>query len=394
MTRQPGRWWYVRASTAGVVVPLLLFGAVSAGCTTPRSADSPSSVTVEVVLTGLDNPRGVAVDADGALIVAEAGLGDDARDVTDRTGSLTRFVDRNGNGYFGDPGEAEPWFEHLASYNAMNVYATGRDEVSGPSDVALARDGRTYLSVDGGFEEFALFEISSDISIGRNLAGRSNMTGVALSRDERSLFVTESTLNQLIEITLETAGTRRIVVFSDLGSGQQSVPAGLAIDPRDGHVLVALFSGVAESGDGGFIPFVPGDSKIVRVDPVAGTVTDEITGLTTAVDVAVDDSGNVFVVELASDHADLLEDGADLFDPDAEPLHGGYVRYSGTVTMYPHDGGQPIVLARGLDAPTNITVAPDGGLYVSTGQGTPGRPIPGPDGPSQIVGEVVWISGY
>ena len=384
----------MRVSAARLVIPLLVASAVFAGCTASGSVDPPGSPTVEVVLTGLHNPRGVGVDADGALLVAEAGLGDDARDVTDRTGTLTRFVDRNGNGFFGDTGEAEPWFEHLASYNAMNLYATGRDEVSGPSDVAIHTDGRSYLSVDGGFEEFALFEISSTMSMGRNLASRSNMTGVALSGDEETLFVSESTLNQLIEITLETGARRRIVAFPELGSGQQSVPAGLAFDPRDGGVLVALFSGVAESGDGDFIPFVSGDSKIVRVDSLTGTVTDEIIGLTTAVDVAVDDFGNVFVVELTSGYADLLDHGADLFDPDAEPLHGGYVRYSGTVTMYPGNAGQPIVLARGLDAPTNITIAPDGTLYVSTGQGTPGRPIPGPDGPTRIVGEVVRIKGY
>jgi hypothetical protein len=384
----------MRVSVARLVVPLLVASAVSAGCTASGSVDPSGSPTVDVVLTGLRNPRGVGVDAEGALLVAEAGLGDDARDVTERTGRLTRFVDRNGNGLFDDAGEAEPWFEHLSSYNAMNVYATGRDEVSGPSDVAMHTDGRSYLSVDGGFEEFALFEISPSMSMGRILASRSNMTGVALSEDEDSLFVSESTLNQLIEITLETGSRRLVVTFPDLESGQQSVPAGLAIDPRDGGVLVALFSGVAESGDGNFIPFVTGDSKIVRVDSLTGTVTDEIIGLTTAVDVAVDEFGNVFVVELASGYADLLELGTDLFDSDAEPLHGGYVRYSGTVTMYPSDAGQPIVLARGLDAPTNITIAPDGALFVSTGQGTPGRPIPGPDGPTRIEGVVVRITGY
>ena len=42
--------------------------------------------------------------------------------------------------------------------------------------------------------------------------------------------------------------------------------------------------------------------------------------------------------------------------------------------------------------PTNITLAPDGSLYVSTGQGTPNRPIPGPDGPTRIVGEVIRIT--
>jgi sugar lactone lactonase YvrE len=351
---------------------------------------------VDVILTDLRNPRGVVLDSEVGILVAEAGLGDDARDVIDRTGRLTRFVDLDGNGFFGDPGEAEPWFEHLASYNAgmSMVYAGGRDEVSGPSDVALHTDGQLYLTVDGGFEEFALFEISPDASMGRNLASRSNMTGIALSRDERSLLVTESMLNQLIEITLDTGARREITIFPALDSGQQAVPAGLSLDPRDGTILVALFSGVAQAADGSYVPFVAGDAKVVRVDPSTGSVSDEVTGLTTAVDVAVDAHGNIYVVEMASDYADLLERGADLFDPDADPLHGGYVRYSGSVTMFPEDGSQPVVLVRGLDAPTNITLGSDGGLYVSTGQGTPGRPIPGPSGPVAIVGEVIHIQGF
>jgi hypothetical protein len=52
------------------------------------------------------------------------------------------------------------------------------------------------------------------------------------------------------------------------------------------------------------------------------------------------------------------------------------------------------VLAEGLDTPTNITIGPEGDLYVSTGQGTPGRPIPGPDGPTKIVGEIVRITDF
>jgi len=375
-------------------VLLAAFSIVLVGCSGLPSGGQASSVEVDVILVDLLNPRGVTVMPDGALLVAEAGMGDDARDVSGRTGRLTRFVDRNENGFFGDAGEAEPWFEHLASYNAMNVFATGRDEVSGPSDVALHSDGRSFLSVDGGFEEFALFEISSSMSIGRNLASRSNMTGIALSRDELTLFVSESSLNQLIEITLETGVTREIATFLSLDSDQQAVPAGLSLDPRDGTILVALFSGVAQATNGSYIPLIVGDSKIVRVDPATGSVSDEITGLTTAVDVTTDGSGNIFVVELATDYADLLERGTDLFDPDAGPLHGGYVRYSGSVTMFPSDGGEPLVLVDSLDAPTNITLAPDGDLLVSTGQGTPGRPIPGRDGPTVIVGQVIHIKGF
>ena len=332
-----------------------------AACTTSRISDA-TVVTVEVILTGLQNPRGVALDSEGGLLVAEAGSGNDPVDSRQRSGGLTRFIDRNGDGDFTDSGEIEPWFEHLASYNAMNVYATGRDEVSGPSDVTVHGDARVFLSVDGGFEEFALLEISPEVSMGRNLSARSNMTGIGLAVDERSIFATESTLNQLIEVSLEGGDRRDIVAFSTLDSAQQAVPAGLAVDPRNGDVLVALFSGVAPADDGGFIPFVLGDAKVVRVDPLTGRVVDEIAGLTTAVDVAIDELGNVFVIEMAADHAELFVKAADLYDPDAVPRHGGYLRFSGKVTMYPADGGPPRILAGGLDAPTNITVGDDGAL--------------------------------
>lgn len=142
---------------------------------------------------------------------------------------------------------------------------------------------------------------------------------------------------------------------------------------------------------GEVIPFVPGDAKVVRVDSETGRFADEITGLTTAVDVAMDDRWNVFVVEMA--YAALLPKLFDLFDPDAPPLHSGYLRPSGRVTLYPATRAVPSrLLVEGLAVPTNVTLGPDSALYVSTRQGTPGRSVPGPDGPTKIVGEVVQIT--
>ena len=380
---------HLRASVA-----LALFCAALAACTASGTSDPPNMVRVEVILTGLQNPRGVALDAEGGLFVAEAGSGADTVDVRQRSGKLTRFIDRSGDGDCTDPGETEPWFEHLASYNARGHLEHRLDEVSGPSDITMHGDARVFLSVDGGFDGFALLEISPGGSMGRNLSARSNMTGIGLALDERSIFATESMLNQLIEVSLDQGDRRDIVAFSTLDSGQESVPAGLTVDPRNGHVLVALFSGGVSADDGSFIPFVLGDAKVVRVDPLSGRVVDEIVGLTTAVDVAIDKLGNVFVVELAADHGELFANLADLHDPDAIPRHGGYLRFTGKVTMYPADDGPPRILANGLDAPTNITLGHDGALYVSTGQGTPGRPIPGPDGPTVIVGQVIRITGF
>ena len=347
-----------------------------------------------MLLTGLDNPRGVALRSETEMFVAEAGTGYDAVDQTQNTGKLTHFRDLNGDGDFDDDGEADRWFSTLPTYNALSFFGSGRDEVSGPGDVLLHEDGRIFLTVDGGFDEQDLFEISPQRRVGRSLASRSNMNGIAFDLDQAGIYAVESMANRLIEVPLD-GEIRDIVTFADLAHGQQSVPAGLAVDPGTGEILVALFSGNAvdpETGD--VTPFVVGDSKVVRVDPETGRVTDEVTGLTAAVDVAVDDSGNIYVVELASEPAETLPTLFDLFDPEGPVLHGGYLRFSGRITFHPAEGGSPAVIADRLDLPTNITIGADGSLYVSTGQGTPGRPIPGLDGPTRIVGQVVRISNF
>lgn len=401
------------SSTTGTAPAATPAASPSTAAPPPAAASStlppPRVLTVEVILTDLENPRGVEVDAQGGLIVAEAGYGEDAEAPILRTGRLTRFLDIDGDGSYGGEGETERWLDNMYSFNSVNKYETGRDEVSGPSDVLIHEDGRVYLSFDGGIDQsgghFVLFELDANGTVLREMPQHSNMTGIGFSPGRRSIYATQSTLNQLIEIDLETGRGREIAAFDDLHSGQQAVPAGLAVSP-DGGVLVALFSGVAKAEgeacrfvpeamcDGRYLPLVPTDAKVVRVDPETGAVTDEVTGLTAAVDVAVDGEGNVFVVEMAADHAQLFHQGVDLFAPNLPALHGGYIRFSGKVTMHPPDGGEPRILAEGLDQPTNITAAPGGVLYVSTGQGTPGRPIPGPEGRTVIIGEVIRITGY
>ena len=179
---------------------------------------------------------------------------------------------------------------HFTTYNGFSAYGTGRDEVSGPVDWLLHRDGRLFLSVDDGglSNSMALHVISPEGRIGLTLADRNTMNGIAFDRDQQKIFAVESGLNMLVEISF-TGEFRDIVVFPFLDSGQQAVPAGLAVDPRTGNLLVALFSGYlideqASSIDD-IISFVEGDAKIVRVDPDTGKTTDEIVGLTTAVDV-------------------------------------------------------------------------------------------------------------
>ncbi len=356
---------------------------------------------IETVLTGLANPRGVVVLPDGSLMVAEAGSGQNTVDPQKWTGKLTHFHDANQDGDFSDEGERTLWFRHLPTYNALSVYHTWRDEVSGPGDLLRHTDGHLYLSVDGGHDRIGLFEISPYKRMGRNLSALSNMTGIAFSRDHTLIYLAESTANALSSVDIADGTRLNVTHFGALASGQQSVPAGLAVDPHSGDLLVALFSG-ALAIEGETVPFIPGDSAVVRVNPETGAIEDAVLGLTTAIDVAVDGDGNIYVVEMCSGPADPIEPTHDLFDPDQAALHGGYMRYSGRVSVFAPSGQSdsgPLqagvdstILADGLDMPTNITLAPDGSLYISTGQGTPNRPIPGPDGPTTIVGEVIRIT--
>ncbi len=371
---------------------IVLVGCDASVAKRARLTSTPGPPEIEVVFTGLDNPRGVVIGPNGEIFVTEAGTGYDSVDPVKNTGKLTKFTDHNGDGDFNDEGEANRWFSHWPTYNALQFFKTGRDEVSGPGDLLLHNDGRIFLSLDGGFDEQKLLEISPDGRVGRNLAGRANMNGIVFGPNQASIYMVESTANRLAEVSLK-GEIRDILNFPPLASGQQAVPAGLAVDPNTGEILVALFSGTAvDKETKEVIPFVPGDSKVVRVNPETGRLADEITGLTTAVDVAMDKAGNIFVVEFSTDHADTLPKLFNQFDPDLPPLHGGYLRYRGSVTLYPATGDPPRVLAEGLDVPTNVAVGPNGTLYISTGQGTPGRPIPGPNGPTQIVGQIIRIT--
>lgn len=374
-----------------LVVLLALLGPAAAQAGLPAVA---AGAELELLAAGLANPRGVALLPDGGLLVAEAGTGDHDG-AGRRSGRLLVLRDGNGDGRLDGPGERRVLLDGQLSYNGLTVFGTGRDEVGGLGDVLLAGD-EAWFTKDDPFAGYAADGDHRDLGVGvvplaggpARLAAKRPATVNGLARDARTgrLYAAESGSNRLLE--LRPDGTARVVAaFGPLAHGQQAVPAGLALDPTTGELLVALFSGVIYDYGGDRLSYWPGDAKVVRVDPESGLVADEIAGLTTAVDVAVDERGTVYALELATAWpAARMPPGFDLTDPDGPPDAGGYPRFSGRLTAHPADGA-PVVLVRGLDAPTHLTWA-DGALYVSTGQGTPGRPIVAPDGPTRIDGRV------
>jgi hypothetical protein len=266
--------------------------------------------------------------------------------------------------------------------------------VGGAGDVIRLDDEQILYTHDDPFEKVSIVKVNPEgRNVGDLLVRGATMNAIVYDPESKVLYVVESGLNLLTAVTL-VGEVRNITPFPLLAHNQQAVPSGIALDVRTNDLLVTLFSGQILDYHGTILSFMPGDSKIVRVDPETGTRTDEIVGLTTAVDVAIDEIGNIFVVELTTVWPTaLMPRGFELYDPDAPPDAGGYARYTGRVTMYPTEEGDPIILVDGLDTPTNITYA-NSALYVSTGQGTPGRSIIGPDGLTNIVGEIYRITNY
>lgn len=360
------------------------------------------AITVTVAASGLRNPRGVAVLPDGRLIVAEAG---DALKNRETSGRISVFDDLNGDGDYDDADEREVVQCCVAGYNTLTHFGTGQDEVGGLGDLIVLPDGRvaytqddplgTYVP-DGASRGIAVYTLTPDENWRRRQVRvlRATTNALVYDPDADTLYLAESGLNAVSALTLDGDLSRPIVEFPPLESVQQAVPAGLTRDPRTGDLLVALFSGQNRNYYGTVIAYMPEQARIVRLNPRTGEWRDEITGLTAAVDVAIDEQGNIFVAELATGWpAAVMPRDFPLGDPAAPPDAGGYPRFSGRVTLYPAGGGDPVRLAEGLDAPTNLTYH-DGALYVSVGQGTTGRAIMGPDGRTVITGTLLRITGF
>ena len=353
------------------------------------SADQSPNITR--IASGLENPRGIAVLPDGRLLVAQAGTGFSSSQTLGYTGRLSLLNDWNEDGDYDDTAEVIDIQKNLPSYNILYQSNPGRDEVIGIGDVMVLDDGRVFYTLDDNFKLLAIVELEPNFDrVGNFYTGDGSMNSIAYHSESDTIYFAESTNNAIGAITL--AGEyREVARFDLLAHDQQAVPAGIAIDPTSGDLIVALFSGQLWVYYGGTLSYMPGDAKVVRVNPGTGEVRDEITSLTTAVDVAVDEQGNIYVVEMTTDWpTNLVNQEFDLFAPDGPPDPGGYPRFSGRVSLYPADGSERIILADDLDQPSNLTYH-DGRLYVSTGQGTPNRRIWGKDGITRISGEITMI---
>lgn len=333
------------------------------------AATQADAASVEVIATGLNNPRGLGFAPSGDLYVAEAGTGGtgNCRPSPDgqpvevcygETGALTR-IDISG---------AEPPQRVLQSLPSM-AQASGFAAQSGPVDVqfsganafivmgwggdpalraGLGRKSRLFGTLLLAAPNGLVFPVTdiADNERRQNPAGGtvdSNPYGVLVLGGKR--IVADAGANALVESRsmdlLQPTRDRTFAVLPPTGFGTQAVPTTVARGPGGG-LFVGQLTGA---------PFFRGSSTIYQVPKGGGTPTPYLTGLTAVIDIAFDRHGTLYILEIASG----LVPG-----PGADPGVG-----NGRLLRKPADGELEVVL-EGLVFPAGIAIGKDGAVYLTT----------------------------
>ena len=343
----------------------------------PALGASPAAATTEyefeVVADGLDNPRGLAFGADGALYVAEAGRGGDeacfegpeGEACVETTGAVTRV-------------DLEEESQERVVTGLPSLAGEDGGGAVGPSDVAVTREGDLLVTVGLGADPAVRPEFGPtgarlgtvqrvDLPSGavRQVA---DVAAFEAAENPDESDPPDSNPNALLqvgnEVLVADAGGNTVVAVDAAGAvstvavfptrdvpappgipdlpptiPMQAVPTSLAVGP-DGQVLVGQLTG---------FPFPIRGALVYQVDPAAERPTEpeEFSGgFTNIIDVAQRED-DTFVLEIATNSL--------LAGPNAV----------GALARLRPDGSVQRVGTETLAFPGGMTVGPDGALYIS-----------------------------
>jgi len=308
---------------------------------------------VTVVMSGLDNPRGLAFGPEGALYVVESGRGGSGPCTLIRgltrcygpTGALTRLW----------RGVQERVATGLPSYvDPMGV------EVTGPHDVSFQGRGGAYVTVGFGGNPAlragfgpagALFgtlihvaasghwQAVADVSAYEATANPdgnlidTNPYGVLAGPGAR--IVADAGANALLRVAANGDVSTLGVFPSRPARSTDAVPTSVVVGP-DGAYYIGELSGV---------PFTAGAARVYRLVP-GGAPTVFLEGFKTIIDLDFGPDGNLYVLQHAT--------GPVFFSGPGE-----LIRVTPT-------GARSVVIG-GLTRPTSVVVDVDGTIYISNG---------------------------
>jgi len=307
----------------------------------------------EIIMSGLNAPRGITIGPDGGIYVAEAGS---SFDTTDAQHIQVRGVDF----YYGETGSVSRFLGGVQStlFSALpTLYAPSNLEAMGPSHLVFSSNGDAYITIGMGLDvvdrtgsftklgnvvripfgstSALLFADIAQYELDHNPAGddvHSNPFRIAAAGGD-GFYVMDAGANALLNVSSSgVISTHTIFPVAD--NGQQSVPTALAVS-GDGKIYVGELTG---------FPFTHGDARIFSIE--GEDIFTIGTGFTHIIDLALASDGTLFVLEHNSDS---------LFNPE------GF----GSLYAFDPGTGARTLLADDLVAPTGLAIDVSNILYVS-----------------------------
>jgi hypothetical protein len=332
-----------------------------------------ATYSITEVMSGLVTPRGLAFGPDGGLYVAEAGSGGGGPSVVLGNGSTASFGATSGLSRLlagvqsrvlsGLPSVATAagldagGLQDVAFDSAGQAYglfsfgsdSMQRDVHLGPVGSPLGTIAQLPLGGSGSpvhVADLAAHEFSTNPAGG---SIDSNPFGFALTPS--GFIVADAGANDFVRATTAGVVTTLAVLPAKpnpLPFGPpvyQSVPTSIAVGP-DGAYYVGQLTG---------FPFPPGAASVFRFDPATSAVTEAFTGFTNIIDLAFDDAGVLYVLQVSSNGlASAMGPGSGLL-----------------IKVDPATGDRETMASAGLVFPGAVAVGPDGAIYVTNHANAP-----------------------
>lgn len=350
----------------------LLFVIAAAVCITSGITEAVQAAKIDVIATGLDNPRGLTIGPDGDIYVVEAGTGGQSKRCVPSPSQigatlcygLTGAVTRIHNGV-----------KKRVITGLPSIGLASGDGSYGPHDIKFDSNGRAYVLVGFASDARNRDNLMGNKNIGSLLAINSFNGGPSWTKiadlvrfeitndpDRRGLisnpysfvvkngtaYVVDSGANDFLKVKLYASGVALETVFptrtvTDSTTGQdvfiQSVPVSVAVG-LDNALYVAEFTGY---------PYPIGSARIYRIVP--GQKPEIYAkNFTQIISIAFDTVGNLYVLEYGS-----------------QPSSGSVLNSRGTLIRVAPDNTRKIIASGDeLIAPNSFVIGADNAAYVTT----------------------------